>query len=277
MFLEKVFLPYMLPVLIFLVLGGVIGFCLKFFGEKAKEKRDPRIDESLRFLPGTNCGGCGCAGCEAFAEKLVCGKADISMCGACSPINRENIGKSLGVCVDTRRTAAVVHCNGTKQCKNKYNYHGYGNCRAAELVLGGAKACPTACLGLSSCVEVCPYNALSIHPETGSAVVNSADCTSCGLCLSACPKKIISRIPTSAKVYVACSNPFKGKDIRPICPKGCIACKLCEKACPKGAISVLNSLAMIDYDKCTGCGKCIEVCPSHCIVPYEFQGLEEEQ
>ncbi|MCL2797131.1 MAG: RnfABCDGE type electron transport complex subunit B [Firmicutes bacterium] len=268
-----IFLPILIPVLIFLVAGGAIGFGLSFLGEKLKIERDPRIDDVLRFLPGINCGGCGSAGCDSFAKKLVAGEADVSSCNPCSPQNRENIGKRLGRNVENSRpTVAVVHCNGGNRCRNKYSYQGYGDCRAAEMIAGGAKACTVACLGLSSCVSACKYGAAVIDKDKAVSVVLSENCTSCGACVSACPKKIISRIPVDAKVYIACSNPWKGKDIRPICPVGCIACGRCEKECPEHAIEVSNNLAMIDYDKCTGCGRCVTVCPSKCILPYEYKG-----
>jgi electron transfer flavoprotein alpha subunit len=46
----------------------------------------------------------------------------------------------------------------------------------------------------------------------------------------------------------------------------CVACKLCEKACPYDAIHVQENVfegkrkAVIDYDKCTICGACVEAC-----------------
>jgi Fe-S-cluster-containing hydrogenase component 2 len=45
----------------------------------------------------------------------------------------------------------------------------------------------------------------------------------------------------------------------------CIACKKCERECPHDAIHVVDMLAVVDYEKCTGCGTCVEVCPQKCI------------
>ena len=39
----------------------------------------------------------------------------------------------------------------------------------------------------------------------------------------------------------------------------------CEKGCPEGAIKVVNNVARVDYDKCTGCRKCMNECPVHAI------------
>ena len=39
----------------------------------------------------------------------------------------------------------------------------------------------------------------------------------------------------------------------------------CQKNCPAEAITVVNALATIDYEKCIGCGKCVEDCPVGCL------------
>ena len=39
----------------------------------------------------------------------------------------------------------------------------------------------------------------------------------------------------------------------------------CVKTCEHDAIHVTNFNASIDYDKCTNCGACAEVCPKHAI------------
>ena len=42
-----------------------------------------------------------------------------------------------------------------------------------------------------------------------------------------------------------------------------IPCNPCVDSCPVNAISMkdINALPIADYDKCTGCGKCIGICP----------------
>jgi Fe-S-cluster-containing hydrogenase component 2 len=37
------------------------------------------------------------------------------------------------------------------------------------------------------------------------------------------------------------------------------------KACQDDAIHVINNVAVIDYEKCTRCGKCYDVCPKKII------------
>ena len=91
--------------------------------------------------------------------------------------------------------------------------------------------------------------------------MDKALCEACGLCVKNCPKKIISLIPKSAKVYVACSTPCRGKDTMSVCEVGCIGCGLCAKNCPEQAITMVNNLPVIDYSKCTSCMTCLTKCP----------------
>jgi uncharacterized protein len=50
-------------------------------------------------------------------------------------------------------------------------------------------------------------------------------------------------------------------DSKPVVNKtNCTACKVCERNCAHDAIHIINKVAVIDYDKCVGCGQCISVC-----------------
>lgn len=267
----QIFMTFILPILILTFIAGILAFFLAFLGEKMTVIRDPKIDDVVRNLAGINCGMCGFAGCDAFAEALVKGKAEITQCNPTSAVNKENISKILGMSeTKSKDSVAIVHCAGGNKCRNKYDYQGFGDCQSAEVLAGGNKACYIGCMGLGSCADACKYDAISVNKDTAVAGVDSANCVSCGACVAACPKKIISRIPKDAKVYVACSNTGKGKEISAICEKGCIACGLCSKNCPTEAISLNNNLAIIDYDKCIACGKCIEICPRNCILPFSY-------
>jgi Na+-translocating ferredoxin:NAD+ oxidoreductase RNF subunit RnfB len=64
---------------------------------------------------------------------------------------------------------------------------------------------------------------------------------------------------------VFCKNQEKGGITRKECKVGCIGCMKCTKVCEFDAIHVENNIAYVDYDKCTGCGKCVADCPTHCI------------
>ena len=249
---------------IMLALAVVFGVILVIFSHVFSVEKDAKAQEIEELLAKSNCGGCGKAGCAQFAEALVKGEANLSDCKATPKANKEKIAEILGGGDVGEETVAVVHCNGGDACFNKYDYHGYGNCQSCEPIAGGIKACPVGCIGLKSCVDICPYNAIELSDE-GYAQVNPEKCVSCGACIVNCPKHIIGRIPKSAKVYIACCNHGKGKDVMELCKRGCIGCEICAKICPVGAISMRDGLPEIDYTKCIGCLKCAEKCPRHCI------------
>ncbi|MCK5805894.1 MAG: electron transporter RnfB, partial [Lentisphaeria bacterium] len=50
-----------------LLLGLVIGVVAHLFGAEP----DAKLEAVEELLPGANCGGCGYAGCAAFAKALV--------------------------------------------------------------------------------------------------------------------------------------------------------------------------------------------------------------
>lgn len=256
----------LIPAGILFGLGALFAAMLAYLGKKFTVERDPRIEEINGLLSGANCGGCGFAGCSAFAEALVEGKADLSACSATSKENKDKIAAILGTENCCEDFVYIVACNGGNNCSDKYTYQGYGDCRSMELLASGSKSCPVGCMGKGSCVDACMRHAAVIDNNTGHADIKQDKCVKCGLCAAACPKGLIVKIPSSAKVYVACMSHEKGKDVRAVCKGGCIACGICAKSCPEGAITIIDNLAVIDYTKCIGCGICAEKCPSKCII-----------
>ncbi|NMA07648.1 MAG: hypothetical protein GX929_00860, partial [Clostridiales bacterium] len=61
-----------------LVLGALLAVASKVFAVKT----DRRVEKIIEVLPGANCGGCGFAGCGAFAGAVVSGAASPSGCTA---------------------------------------------------------------------------------------------------------------------------------------------------------------------------------------------------
>ena len=223
-------------------------------------KEDERIGKVSENLAGANCGGCGYAGCSDFAKALVEGKASISDCNATSNQAKAEIANILGIefCA-TAQKVAVVKCAGGLNSKDKFKYVGNPSCDVKALLLGGDKACSSACLGGGNCVNVCPDNGVCL--KDGVAVVDRSLCEACGACVRKCPRNLIELIPKHAKVYVACSSKCKGKEVMSACTVGCIGCGLCAKNCPENAISMVDNLAVIDYNKCSGCLTCVAKCP----------------
>lgn len=248
------------------ILGLVFGTLLGFASKKFKVEVDPRIPQIRECLPSANCGGCGYAGCDAYAEAVVTGEAKGNLCSVGGSKVAQSIGDLLGVSVDlTHRKTAFVKCGGTcEKAKNNYEYNGIDNCLEASLLVGGgAKKCSYGCLGLASCVKVCDFGALEI--VDGIAKVNKEKCTMCGACIKICPKGLIEEVPYDNNVRVFCNSNDNGKLVRESCSAGCIGCKICEKNCPNEAVKIENFLAKVDYDKCTNCEACTVKCPTKAI------------
>lgn len=232
-----------------------------------KVETDKKAEEVLERLAGANCGGCGCSGCSDFAQKLCHGQANINDCNVTDKDQKKAIAQILGVAVeDSEPTVMVACCVGGNNAKDKFAYVGDDTCSAQQM-LGGCKVCPAGCLGEGSCAKVCPQGAITM--KDGHSYVDTDLCTSCGSCQKECPRKILKRIPVSAKIYVGCVSECKGKDVMGACTKGCIGCGLCAKNCPQGAITMENNLPVIDYKKCTGCLTCVGKCPRKIILVRE--------
>lgn len=223
-------------------------------------KEDEKVSAIAENLAGANCGGCGYAGCEGFAKALAEGKAEITSCGPTSNENKAKIAEILGVpFAASEPVYAVVKCAGGENAAEKYKYVGNDGCNAQNMYLGGKKTCGFGCMGAGTCETICPYGAVKV--KDGVSLVDKALCEACGLCVKNCPKHIITLIPKSAAVYVACSTPCRGKETMSACKVGCIGCGLCAKNCPENAITMVDNLPVIDYAKCTGCKTCVAKCP----------------
>lgn len=253
-----------------LVLGGIGLFCAvmlfvasKFFSVAV----DERVEKLVEILPGANCGACGFAGCTQYAKDLIRGRAKYNGCTVLDEEKSASIALLLGVESDFKdRQVAILRCQGGNQIVHKRSiYQGIKSCRAVSLFAGGDKECVYSCLGYGDCMRICPFQAIS-NGEDGLIRIDREKCTGCGKCMSECPKGILSLIPRSSEVYIACLSRDRGKKVMQVCKLGCIACKKCEKVCPEEAISVEDHLANIDFQKCNGCGLCLDTCPTKSII-----------
>lgn len=249
-------------VLVLGVLGLVFGGGLAVASKVFEVKKDPRVEEIRATLPGANCGGCGFAGCDACATAIASGAAPVNACPVCSGEQTTHIAAIMGVEVEAaERRVAFVKCAGGNRSNKKYEYIGIEDCVGAMKIAGnGPLECAYGCLGFGSCVKACAFGALSIN-EYGVAEVDREKCTLCRKCMAACPRHLIIEVPYAADVMMRCSSKDKGTVSKKNCAVSCIGCKLCEKNCPSDAIHVVDSVAVIDYTKCTSCGTCVTKCP----------------
>ena len=246
------------------IVGLLIGIVLVIASRVFYVKVDEKQQEVRELLPGANCGGCGFAGCDACAEAIAQGKAPANACPVGGPALAKQVAIVMGMdpaAAGAKQMVAFVKCSGTcDKAIKKYEYHGLLDCNALSVVPGaGDKGCEFGCMGYGACVKVCKFDAM--HIVDGIAKVDEDKCTGCQACTKTCPQHIIAMVPKGAPYKVQCSSHKRGKDVKSVCQAGCIGCTLCTKQCKFDAIHMDNNVAVIDYDKCTGCGACAAKCP----------------
>ena len=258
------------------VIGTSAAVILFFVARKFKVVEDPRIDEVEEILPAANCGGCGFAGCRAFAEATVkSDKLDDFYCPVGGNETMNKIAEALGLeAVKKDPRIAYIRCNGT--CEHRpqtSNFDGASTCAIEASVYSGETDCQFGCLGHGDCYDSCDFNAIEMRPELGIPRIIDENCVACGACVEACPRDLIElrkKFPKYRKVVVSCMNEDKGGVARKACKVACIGCGKCVKECPFDAITLENNLAYIDSDKCKLCRKCVPVCPTNAIQEFNF-------
>ncbi|MEG1774467.1 MAG: (Fe-S)-binding protein, partial [Oscillospiraceae bacterium] len=168
---------------------GIGLFCAVLLAVAAKfisVAVDDRFPAVRACLPGANCGACGYAGCDAYAQAMIddpAVKTNLCIPGADSAA--QQLAGVLGVeAEDVVERVAVVRCRGN--CSNtekKMDYHGIESCKAAKMFYSGPGLCATGCMGLGDCAAVCPYQAICIGSD-GLAHIDPFTCVGCGLCAS---------------------------------------------------------------------------------------------
>jgi Na+-translocating ferredoxin:NAD+ oxidoreductase subunit B len=258
------------------VIGTSAAVILYFVAQKFKVYEDPRIDKVEENLPAANCGGCGFAGCRAFAEACV--KASDLDDLNCPVGGNDTMNKVAGIlgleAVNKEARVAFIRCNGTCDHRPKTSiYDGATTCAIASSVYSGETDCQWGCLGFGDCYDVCEFDAIELRADLGVPKIIDDKCVACGACVEACPKDLIElrkKFPKDRKVVVACRNQDKGAVARKACAVACIGCSKCEKECKFDAITIENNLAFIDSDKCKLCRKCVPVCPTNAIIEENF-------
>ena len=260
-----ILMTYIVPVLIFAVVGAALGGLLVLGARLLYVKTDETVANITEALPNANCGACGYSGCEGYAAAVAKGEAASNLCKPGGAAAAEKIAGIMGTQVlETIRETAYVRCNGcVGAAEDRFVYEGTPSCAAAERFYNGKRSCRSGCDGLGDCAAVCDQGAISV--VNGVAVVDNEKCTGCGKCVRVCPNGLIVVRPAAQRVEVRCSSKYRGKVTRAVCKNGCIGCKMCERKCSVGAIHVQDNHAVIDYAKCTGCGECVGSCPIKCI------------
>ena len=114
-------------------LGLLLSLVLFWVARKFRVEEDPRIDEIEKTLPGANCGGCGFAGCRAFADAAVkAGNLDANYCPVGGGEVMKKVAAILGCEVqEAAPRVAVVRCNGS--CANRPKINEYGGAQSCKV------------------------------------------------------------------------------------------------------------------------------------------------
>lgn len=249
--MENVWITAGWGLLFFVVFGICCGVALAYAAKRFAVKIDPKIEAVRACLPGANCGACGFAGCESYAEAVVTepdcppskcapGKGDVASKVA------EITGKAPG---ETSEVISVLRCSRNEGgVKKKYAYVGFDTCAAANIAFGGPYECEFACVGYGDCEVACPFHA--IHMVDGMPVIDPEECTGCGVCVSGCPKGVLQLVPKDAPVYVPCSTKDKAKRVTSVCKAGCIHCLACTRKA-KDVVNMVDDRIEVDYENLT--------------------------
>ena len=127
-------------------LGLILALLLFLLAKKFKVVEDPRIDEVEKVMPGANCGGCGFAGCRAFADSAVkAPNLDNHYCPVGGNDVMKQVAAILGYEVKEKAPeVAVVRCNGTCANRPRTNpYDGVQSCKVMAALYAGDTACAT--------------------------------------------------------------------------------------------------------------------------------------
>jgi len=260
------------------MVGLFFGLVLAYANKKLAVEMNPLIHVVEDILPKGQCGACGFAGCQAYAEAVVLDK-DVAP-NLCIPGKKavaDQVAKLTGkAAAEIEPRIAFVKCNQPAVGNSKYIYTGVNDCWAASLLQSGPKECEYGCMGLGTCVKECVFDAIKIG-DKGLPIVDKEKCTGCGKCASACPKNVIEMIRPEAHVAVYCNSLDKGAVVRKICKVGCIGCGICVKQCPHGAIKMKDNLAVVDsaicIEKCDD-PVCLEKCPTKVLKDYRIAPAE---
>ena len=131
-------------------LGLLLALTLYLVAQRFKVEEDPRIEFVEKAMPGANCGGCGFAGCHAFADSAVkAPNLDNHYCPVGGNETMKKVAEILGYEIKEKAPmVAVVRCNGTCANRPKVNdYDGSLSCKVKASLYAGDTGCAFGCLG----------------------------------------------------------------------------------------------------------------------------------
>ncbi len=280
--MEDVWRIATMGIIFFAIFGALSGIILAYAAKRFAVKIDPKIEAVRACLPGANCGACGFAGCESYAEAVVTDPSCPT--NKCAP-GKQTVAEKVAAITGKAAGAAspvvsVLRCSRNEgEVKKKYSYVGFDTCQGAAIAFGGPYDCNFACIGYGDCEAACPFHA--IHMKDNMPVIDPELCTGCGVCIKTCPKQVLQLMPKNALCYVPCNSRDSGKAVTNICKAGCIHCGACTRKA-KDIVTMVKDRIEIDHEKCDeDCAKAgVWACSKQFIFRYtdpERQAIAVEQ
>lgn len=124
-------------------------------------------------LPQTQCRRCGYADCEAYAQAIACGEAEINRCPPGGAEGIERLAQLSG-----RPPLPLDPACGEEAPR-------------ALAVIDEAW-----CIGCTLCIQACPIDCIVGAPKQMHTVIDD-QCTGCELCVPACPVDCIAMEPVT--------------------------------------------------------------------------------
>lgn len=161
-------------------------------------------------------------------------------------------GEKFKVEVDEREDAVRTALPG-----NNCGGCGYAGCDAAAKAIASGEAS----------VSICPVGGAPVAEQIAQIMGVEAEATEKKVafvkCAGTCEKtKEKSYYYGATDCVAAMGAPGEsGK----ACSYGCMGLGSCVRACLFDAIHIVDGIAKVDVEKCTACGKCVDICPKDII------------
>ncbi|RMD01967.1 electron transport complex subunit RsxB [Aquitalea palustris] len=167
-----------LRLLLLLLAIWLLGKILRSSAQKlrpATTSLPPLADRIDALLPQTQCGQCGHAGCQPYAQALARGEDSINRC---PPGGEDGI----------RKLAALLHTD----------YLPFAADAPPPKPKAVALIDEATCIGCTLCIQACPVDAILGSAKQMHTVL-ADECTGCELCLAPCPVDCISMRPATSQ------------------------------------------------------------------------------
>jgi electron transport complex protein RnfB len=168
-------MSFLVAVLVFAILGLVLGSVLGWSQRAFHVEGDPLVDELESMLPGGQCGQCGEVGCRPAAEAMVKGSLTPDQCPPGGRSLAKSIATLLGVELgdggeDIQFIAVIDEDN---------------------------------CSGCGRCFKACPFDAI-VGANKQMHTVMTSICTGCRLCEKSCQQDCLTMepLPTNLQTWL---------------------------------------------------------------------------